>query len=135
MPDRLAVLSTVLELFGWFGVLAGAPLLLVGRLLAGRGARHRGTVAVVVAPPPWARHATVRWFDHEGELHEAELGHLPLDTPVETEVPLRFHPARPGRPRTDDPSDDGKALRATGLALLAVGVACAVVSVVLLFLG
>lgn len=135
MPDALDVLSTVLELFGWAGVLLGLPTLLVGQALGRRGLRHHETVAVVVDPPRHARAATVRWFDHEGELHEAELDDHPLTTPVETEVVVRFSSSRPGRPRTDDPADDGKALRVTGTVLLVVGVACGVTSVVLLFVG
>lgn len=135
MPDRLAALATVVELFGWFGFVVGTPLLLVGLALRARGAHQQETVAVVIDPPAWARCAVVRYRDHEGELHEAELHGWAVSTPVETDVPLWFHPDRPWRARTDAPTDDGRALRASGVVLLVVGAVCAVASVGLLFAG
>lgn len=135
VPDRLAALATIVELFGWFGFVVGTPLLLIGAALRSRGRQHHETVSVVIDPPAWARSATVRYMDHEGELHEAELHGWSVATPVETEVVLHFHPDRPWRARTDPPADDGRALRTAGLVLVVVGAVCAVASIVLLFAG
>ena len=64
MPDRLAALATVVELFGWSGFAVGTPLLLLGLAMRARGAHQRETVAVVIEPPAWARCAVVRYRDH-----------------------------------------------------------------------
>ncbi|WP_423917776.1 hypothetical protein ACPEEZ_09130 [Frigoribacterium sp. 2-23] len=135
MPDAISVLSSVVELFGWFGFIVGTPFVIAGMHRRSRAARFQETVAVVIPPPAYARAATARWLGPDGELHETELGEFPLDTPVETELVVHVDPARPARARTDAPHEDGRALRVAGWSLVIVGALCALASIVFLFVG
>ena len=135
MPDAISVLSSVVELFGWFGFIVGTPFVMAGMAQRARSRRFQETIAVVIPPPAYARAATARWMGADGELHEGELGEFPIDTPIETELVIHVDPARPGRARTDTPHEDGRALRVAGWALVVVGAVCAVASVVFLFFG
>ena len=135
MSDALALISPVVEFFGWFGFVVGTPFLLAGWALRRRASRFRETVAVVIPPPIYARAAVARWMDSDGELHETQFDDYAIETPVETELTVHYDPARPTRPRVDPPHDDGRAPRTVGVVLLSVGAVCAVASVGLLFVG
>lgn len=135
MSDALSVIAPVVELFGWFGFVVGSPFLLAGWLLRRRGERFESTVAVVIPPPEWARAATARWMDSDGELHETQFGEVPVTTPLETELIVHYDPDRPHRARIDPPHDDGRGPRTVGVVLYAVGAICAVLSVGLLLAG
>jgi len=135
MSDAFSVISPVVELFGWFGFIVGTPFLLAGWVLRRRATRLESTVGVVIPPPDWARAATARWMDVDGQLHETQFGDVPVTTPLETELTVHYDPDRPHRARVHPPHDDGRASRTVGFVLYAVGAVCAVASVALLFVS
>lgn len=127
--DFVGILSEILTVVG---LLIGALLYIVGIAVRGISGRWTRTNAVIAAFGP----ATViRWFDDFGDVHERpadthETHHLvPGD-----DVRVWFRNRQPERCRTHDPELDGKALRLTGLVLLAIGALAGVVGLVLMFL-
>ncbi|TFD42005.1 sortase [Cryobacterium sp. Sr8] len=126
--DIAGLLSEILTLVGLLG---GGGLYLAGlavRDLRGRWVRTEGVIAGA-GPGP-----VIRWFDRTGEVHEspATTQETAILEPGD-DVPVWFRARSPWRCRTHAPDHDGKALRLTGLVLLGVGIAAAVLGFVLLF--
>lgn len=123
------IISEILTLVG---LLAGVPLLITGLIAHGISHRWVKTDGVIAVSKSGS---VIRWYDGEGDVHAGHQntheshGLVPGD-----DIPVWYLPRWPGRCRTDDPSHDGRALRLTGLILVGVGVAAAVVGVVLMFL-
>jgi len=133
MSDALPVISSVVEMFGWLGFIAGTPFSIAAAVSRRRARRYEKTVAVVIPAPDYARVATARWMDSWGDLHETQFADYAIETPVETELTVHYDPRRPSSVRTDTPHEDGHAFRLAGGVLLSVGGVCAVASVALLF--
>ena len=129
--DTHAIAGLLSEILTLIGLIGGAGLYLAGlaaRNIRGRWVRTEGVIAT--AGPG----TVIRWFDGAGDVHESSA------TTDETErlepgvdVPVWFRPRSPAQCRTHAPDHDGKALRLTGLILLAVGAVSAVVGIVLIF--
>lgn len=131
--DAHAIAGLLSEILTIVGLLAGAGLFLAGlavRSSSGRWVRTEG----VIASAGSGSGTVIRWFDGTGEVHEmpATTHETALLEPGD-DVPVWFRPRSPSPCRTHTPDDDGKALRLTGLILLATGAAAAVLGVVLIF--
>lgn len=128
--DTHAILGLLSEILSLVGLLGGAVLFVTGlavRDLRGRWVRTEGVIA---APGP-----VIRWFDGTGEVHESPATtHETASLEPGEDIPVWFRSRSPWLCRTHAPDHDGKALRLTGLVLLASGAAAAVLGVVLMFL-
>jgi hypothetical protein len=129
--DLHDIVSMLSEIFTIVGLLAGIPLYIAGLSMRGFGGRWVQTDGVIAQT---ARGPVIRWFDTDGEVHEA-LADSEEATGLDTgdDIPVWFRPHTPSRGRTHPPDHDGKALRLTGLILIGVGVGSAIFGIVLLF--
>ena len=129
--DLHAIISMLTEIFTIVGLLVGLPLYIAGLSVRGFGGRWVQTDGVVAAT---ASGPVIRWFDSTGEVHEALAdSHETVHLDPGDDVTVWFSARSPERCRTHSPDHDGKALRLTGLILLALGVASAILGIVLLF--
>lgn len=127
--DIAGLLSEVLTLVG---LLVGGGLYLAGLAVRDLGGRWVRTEGVIAGVGPGA---VIRWFDGDGEVHESPAtSHESAGLAPGDDVPVWFRPRSPSRCRTYAPEHDGRALRLTGLILLGVGIAAALVGFVLLFI-
>jgi hypothetical protein len=133
VTDPIDAAGAIAELFTWIGVLLGGLVLVPGLLraaLLGHPNTHEGVVVDAEE-----HSVTFRWFGDDGDIHEASA------------PPLRGHPvsmgddvtvytprSRPERGRLDPVDHLGRSLRLIGWVLLGIGLAAAVLSIVLLFL-
>ena len=128
LHDLVSLLS---EIFSFVGLLVGIPLYIAGLSVRGFGGRWIQTDGVIAQS---AQGPVIRWFDSEGDVHEAHADtHESADLQPGDDITVWFLGRAPARCRTHSPDHDGKALRLTGLILLALGVASAILGVVLLF--
>ncbi|RIJ52955.1 sortase [Clavibacter lycopersici] len=136
--DGLAAASLIIEFLTWIALVPGILLYVAGlsvRLLGRRWKATEGLVADGSSADGSAPARVLRWFDDEGDVHEA-----PADTPetrdldAGSDVRVWFSPRSPWRVRTHAPELDGRALRVTGLVLIGIGALAAVAGIVLLFL-
>ncbi|MBF4617188.1 sortase [Clavibacter sp. VKM Ac-2873] len=136
--DGLAAASLIVEFLTWIALVPGVLLYVAGvsvRVLGRRWTATEGIVADAPADDDGPASRVLRWFDGEGDVHEA-----PADTPethdlpAGSDAPVWFAPRAPWRVRTHAPELDGRALRVTGLVLIGIGVLAAVAGIVLLFL-
>lgn len=129
--DTHAIAGLLSEILTLVGLLGGGGLFLAGlaaRHIRGRWVRTEGVIAS--AGPG----TVIRWFDGIGEVHESPAAtHETARLEPGDDVPVWFRPRSPSLCRTHAPDHDGKALRLTGLILLAIGAASAVLGVVLIF--
>ena len=129
--QALEFVGILSEILTFVGLIIGAILYLVGLSVRGISGRFTRTNAVIALS---SQKTVIRWFDNEGEVHEC-----PADTHEShqlvpgDDVRVWFRTRQPERCRTHDPALDGKGLRLTGLVLLALGVAAAIVGIVLMF--
>ena len=130
--DTHAILGLLSEVLTLVGLLVGAVLFVAGlavRDLRGRWVRTEGVIATAGAGP------VIRWFDGTGEVHESPATtHETVRLAPGDDVAVWFRSRSPWRCRTHAPDHDGKALRLTGLVLLATGAAAAVLGIVLMLL-
>lgn len=128
LHDLISLLS---EIFSIVGLLVGIPLYIAGLSMRGFGGRWVQTDGVIAQA---SQGPVIRWFDGEGDVHEARADTHETDglRPGD-DITVWFLGRAPHRCRTHSPDHDGKALRLTGLILLAVGIASAILGVVLLF--
>lgn len=123
-----ALISEILTLVGLF---PGAVLLIAGLSVRGFNGRWVQTVGVIASV---GSETVIRWFDGGGEVYECAADtHETFDLVPGDDVSLWFSSRTPSRCRTHDPQHDGKALRLMGVILLAVGLAAAVLGLVLMF--
>ena len=130
--DAHEILGLLSEILTLVGLLGGAGLYTAG--LAARGFRGRWvrTEGVIASAGP---SPVIRWFDGVGEVHESPATTHETDRlEPGDDVPVWFRARSPWLCRTHAPDHDGKALRLTGLVLLATGAAAAVLGIVLVFL-
>ncbi|MBM7410288.1 uncharacterized protein YjeT (DUF2065 family) [Clavibacter michiganensis] len=136
--DGLAAASLIIEFLTWIALVPGVLLYVAGisvRVLGRRWTATEGLVADAPADDDGRAARVLRWFDGDGDVHEA-----PADTPetrdlaVGSDVRVWFAPRAPWRVRTHAPELDGRALRVTGLVLIGIGVLAAVAGIALLFL-
>ncbi|OUE27109.1 DUF3592 domain-containing protein [Clavibacter michiganensis] len=136
--NGLAAASLIVEFLTWIALVPGVLLYVAGlsvRLLGRRWSATEGLVADAPAVDGAAPARVLRWFDGDGDVHEA-----PADTPeirdlsAGSDVRVWFSPRSPWRVRTHAPELDGRALRVTGLVLIGIGALAAVVGIALLFL-
>ncbi|MBF4630219.1 sortase [Clavibacter michiganensis subsp. phaseoli] len=136
--DGLAAASLIIEFLTWIALVPGILLYVAGvsvRVLGRRWTATEGLVADGSAGDDGASSRVLRWFDHEGDVHEAQADAPETrDLPVGSDVRVWFSPRAPWRVRTHAPELDGRALRVTGLVLIGIGALAAVAGIVLLFL-
>ena len=136
--DGLAAASLIIEFLTWIALVPGILLYVAGvsvRVLGRRWTATEGLVADGSAGGDGASSRVLRWFDHEGDVHEAEADAPETrDLPVGSDVRVWFSPRAPWRVRTHAPELDGRALRVTGLVLIGIGALAAVAGIVILFL-
>ena len=122
------IISEILTLIGLF---VGGSLYAVGLSVRGISGRWVRTDAVIAAALPTH---VIRWYDHEGDVHERPADtHETHELAPGDDVLVWFRRRSPDRCRTHDPALDGKAFRLSGLVLLGIGVAAAVLGIVLMF--
>lgn len=131
IPDALAL---VLEVFTWFGLVPGILLLGLGYLRRILAMRFEETWGIIVESPAGTSHLWFRWMDLERELQSAPI---PPDADEELalgdEVKVYFDRRNPHNGRLDHPSADGRVLRVCGWVLVSVGLAAAVIQLVMVF--
>jgi hypothetical protein len=128
LHDLVSLLS---EIFSFVGFLVGIPLYIAGLSVRGFGGRWVQTDGVIAQT---AQGPVIRWFDGEGDVHEAHADtHETVGLRPGDDITVWFSRRAPSRCRTHSPDHDGKALRLTGLILIGVAVAAAILGVVLLF--
>jgi hypothetical protein len=136
--DGLAAASLIIEFLTWIALVPGILLYVAGvsvRVLGRRWTATEGLVADGPAGGDGASSRVLRWFDHEGDVHEAQADAPETrDLPVGSDVRVWFSPRAPWRVRTHAPELDGRALRVTGLVLIGIGALAAVAGIVILFL-
>ena len=136
--DGLAAASLIIEFLTWIALVPGILLYVAGvsvRVLGRRWTATEGLVADGPAGGDGASSRVLRWFDHEGDVHEAQADAPETrDLPVGSDVRVWFSPRAPWRVRTHAPELDGRALRVTGLVLIGIGAAAAVAGIAILFL-
>ena len=136
--DGLAAASLIIEFLTWIALVPGILLYVAGVSVRVVGRRWTATEGLVADGPAGADGASsrvLRWFDHEGDVHEAQADAPETrDLPVGSDVRVWFSPRAPWRVRTHAPELDGRALRVTGLVLIGIGALAAVAGIVLLFL-
>ncbi|MBP2457801.1 hypothetical protein ABID70_000365 [Clavibacter michiganensis] len=136
--DGLAAASLIVEFLTWIALVPGILLYVAGvsvRVVGRRWTATEGLVADGPAGDDGVAPRVLRWFDDEGDVHEASA-----DTPetrdlaAGSDVRVWFSPRAPWRVRTHAPELDGRALRVTGLVLIGIGAVAAVAGIALLFL-
>jgi hypothetical protein len=135
--DGLAAASLIIEFLTWIALVPGILLYVAGVSVRVLGRRWTATEGLVADGPAGdgASSRVLRWFDHEGDVHEAEADTPETrDLPAGSDVRVWFSPRAPWRVRTHAPELDGRALRVTGLVLIGIGALAAVAGIVLLFL-
>ena len=136
--DGLAAASLIVEFLTWIALVPGVLLYVAGlsvRVLGRRWTATEGLVADGPVGDDGTAPRVVRWFDDEGDVHEAPADSPEThDLPAGSDVRVWFSPRAPWRVRTHAPELDGRALRVTGLVLIGIGVLAAVAGIALLFL-
>ena len=128
MHSAAALISEILT---WVGLIAGTPIFIAGLAVRGISRRWVPTDGVIASS---GSATVIRWFDGFGDVHEAPgTTHETHQLVPGDDVRVWFHSRKPSRCRTYDPALDGKALRLTGLILLGIGVAAALLGLVLMF--
>ncbi|MBF4623700.1 sortase [Clavibacter sp. VKM Ac-2872] len=136
--DGLAAASLIIEFLTWIALVPGVLLYVAGlsvRVLGRRWTATEGLVADGPVGDAGTAPRVVRWFDDEGDVHEAPADSPEThDLPAGSDVRVWFSPRAPWRVRTHAPELDGRALRVTGLVLTGIGGLAAVAGIALLFL-
>ncbi|MFT2689577.1 sortase [Clavibacter zhangzhiyongii] len=136
--DGLAAASLIIEFLTWIALVPGIVLYVAGvsvRVLGRRWTATEGLVADGPADADGSSARVLRWFDGDGEVHEASADSPETrDLAAGSDVRVWFSPRAPWRVRTHAPELDGRALRVTGLVLIGIGASAAVAGIALLFL-